>query len=48
MDPILDLANELGLFVIEDCAQAHGAKYKGRPVGSLGHMELGPFARIKL
>ncbi len=36
MDPILALAQERGLKVIEDCAQAHGAKYKGRPVGTLG------------
>ena len=36
MDPILDLARQYGLIVIEDAAQAHGAKYKGRLVGSLG------------
>ncbi len=36
MDPIMALAREHGLKVIEDCAQAHGASYKGRPVGSLG------------
>jgi dTDP-4-amino-4,6-dideoxygalactose transaminase len=36
MDPILDLARQHGLIVIEDAAQAHGAKYKGRVVGSLG------------
>jgi len=36
MDPLLDLAREYDLKVIEDCAQAHGATYKGRPVGSLG------------
>lgn len=36
MDPILELARSKGLKVIEDCAQAHGAKYKGRPVGTLG------------
>jgi len=38
MDPIMDLAREHGLTVIEDCAQAPFATYKGRPVGSLGHM----------
>jgi dTDP-4-amino-4,6-dideoxygalactose transaminase len=37
MDPIMELARERGLIVIEDCAQAHGARYKGRPVGSFGH-----------
>jgi dTDP-4-amino-4,6-dideoxygalactose transaminase len=36
MDPILDLASTHGLAVLEDCAQAHGARYKGRMVGSLG------------
>jgi len=36
MDPILDLAREFGLKVIEDCAQAFGAEYKGKKVGSLG------------
>jgi dTDP-4-amino-4,6-dideoxygalactose transaminase len=36
MDPILEVARARGLFVIEDAAQAHGAEYKGRRVGSLG------------
>jgi len=36
MDLILSLANEYGLYVIEDCAQATGAEYKGRKLGSLG------------
>ncbi|MBI4026147.1 MAG: DegT/DnrJ/EryC1/StrS family aminotransferase [Verrucomicrobia bacterium] len=36
MDPVLELAKERGLPVIEDCAQAHGASYQGRLVGSLG------------
>ncbi len=37
MDPILEVANRYGLVVIEDAAQAQGARYKGRRVGSLGH-----------
>ncbi len=37
MDPILAFAREHGLLVIEDAAQAHGAEYKGRKVGSLAH-----------
>jgi len=37
MDPILAIARRHGLVVIEDACQAHGAAYKGRPVGSLGH-----------
>lgn len=38
MDPIMDLADRHSLKVIEDCAQAHGAKYKGRFVGTIGHV----------
>ncbi len=37
MDPILELAASKGIAVIEDSAQAHGAKYKGAPAGSMGH-----------
>lgn len=38
MDPLLELAQEYGLWVIEDACQAHGATYKGRKAGSLGHL----------
>ena len=38
MDPIMELAEQHGLFVLEDAAHAHGAKYKGRKTGSLGHI----------
>ena len=38
MDPILALAEQHGLVVIEDAAQAHGAEYQGRRAGSMGHM----------
>jgi dTDP-4-amino-4,6-dideoxygalactose transaminase len=37
MDPIMAIAGERGISVIEDCAQAHGAEYRGRKVGSIGH-----------
>ncbi len=38
MDPIIETAEKHSLYVIEDAAQAHGAKYKGRKVGSIGHI----------
>jgi perosamine synthetase len=37
MDPILALAKKHNLFVLEDAAEAHGAKYKGHPMGSMGN-----------
>jgi len=37
MDPIKAIATQCGLIVIEDAAQAHGARYRGRCVGSIGH-----------
>jgi len=36
MDPVMEIARRHKLYVIEDCAEAHGALYKGRPVGSIG------------
>ena len=48
MDPILELANYHGLSVIEDCAQALGATYKGQPVGSLGHVAAFSFCQDKI
>jgi dTDP-4-amino-4,6-dideoxygalactose transaminase len=42
MDPIMEIARQHGLIVIEDAAQAHGAKYQGRPVGSIG--DIGCFS----
>lgn len=48
MDPIMALAEKHGFAVIEDCAQAHGAKYKGRPVGSIGHIGAWSFCQDKI
>ena len=48
MDPIMDLAREHGLKVIEDCAQAHGAVYRGRSVGSIGHIGAWSFCQDKI
>ncbi|MGL5324637.1 MAG: DegT/DnrJ/EryC1/StrS family aminotransferase [Aeromonas sp.] len=48
MDPIMELAAEHGFYVIEDCAQAHGAKYKGRSVGSIGHVGAWSFCQDKI
>ncbi len=48
MDPIMQLAEEKGLFVIEDCAQAHGASYKGKAAGSIGHIGAWSFCQDKI
>jgi dTDP-4-amino-4,6-dideoxygalactose transaminase len=48
MSPILDLAKRLDLRVIEDCAQAHGAKYDGKHVGTLGDIGAYSFCQDKI
>lgn len=48
MDPIVELAKKHDLIVVEDCAQAHGARYKGRPVGSLGDIAAFSFCQDKI
>jgi len=48
MDGVMDIANEFDLYVIEDCAQAHGAKYKGKSVGSIGHVGCWSFCQDKI
>lgn len=48
MDPIMELAALHDVKVIEDCAQAHGAKYKGRPVGAIGHIGAWSFCQDKI
>jgi len=48
MDEIMALAESHDLFVIEDCAQAHGGQYKGRPLGSIGHMGAWSFCQDKI
>jgi dTDP-4-amino-4,6-dideoxygalactose transaminase len=48
MDPIMALAEKHNLYVIEDCAQAHGASYKGKRVGSIGHIGAWSFCQDKI
>lgn len=48
MDPIMELSRQHGFAVIEDCAQAHGARYKGRSVGSIGHVGAWSFCQDKI
>jgi dTDP-4-amino-4,6-dideoxygalactose transaminase len=48
MDPIMDLAEAHGLAIVEDCAQAHGAAYKGRNVGSIGTIGAWSFCQDKI
>ena len=47
MDPILEVARKRGLVVIEDAAQAHGARYKGRQVGGIGDISCFSFYPTK-
>src|SRR3546814_17168021 len=42
------LADSHGLWVVEDCAHAHGARYKNRPVGSIGHIGAWSFCQDKI
>lgn len=48
MDEIMALAAERDIVVIEDCAQAHGATYRGRPVGAFGHAAAFSFCQDKI
>ena len=48
MDEMLAISDEFGFYVVEDCAQAHGAKYKGKPVGSIGHIGCWSFCQDKI
>lgn len=48
MDTMMALAEEHDLYIIEDCAQAHGATWNGRPVGGLGHIGCWSFCQDKI
>jgi dTDP-4-amino-4,6-dideoxygalactose transaminase len=48
MDDMLELAKDHNLYIVEDCAQAHGAKYKGRSVGSIGDIGAWSFCQDKI
>ena len=48
MDAIMALSKKHNFYVIEDCAQAHGAKYKGQSVGSIGHIGAWSFCQDKI
>ena len=48
MDKIMELAKKNNLYVIEDCAQAHGARYKGQSVGSIAHIGCWSFCQDKI
>ena len=48
LDPILNFVKQKKLFLIEDCSQAHGAIYKGKKVGSFGHISTWSFCQDKI
>ena len=48
MDPLVALARERDLRLVEDCAQAHGATYRGRPVGTFGDVAAWSFCQDKI
>jgi len=48
MDPIMELARAHGIYVIEDCAQAHGARYRGQHVGTIGDIGAWSFCQNKI
>lgn len=48
MEELMALAEQYGLYVIEDCAQAHGARYYGRSVGGIGHVGCWSFCQDKI
>lgn len=48
MDDIMALSEKHGFYVIEDCAQAHGAKYRGKSVGTIGHIGAWSFCQDKI
>jgi len=48
MDPIMEIAKKHNLFIVEDCAEAHGAEYKGKKVGSFGDISCFSFYANKI
>ena len=48
MDPLMEIARKHNLYVVEDAAQAHGALYKGRPIGALGDIGCFSFCQDKI
>ena len=48
LDPIMKFVKKNKIFLIEDCSQAHGAVYKGKKVGSFGHISTWSFCQDKI